>query len=48
MVMDEPDGNLNFIIKINAQEKTYNKHILFDIYLLPNISSHLATSSQFI
>lgn len=31
---------------MNAQQKIRNQHILFDIYLLPNISSHLATSSE--
>ena len=39
--MVEPGGNLNFITKMNAQQKIRNKHILFDAYLLPNVSSHL-------
>ena len=31
---------------MNTQQKTRNKHILFDIYLLPNASSHPTTSSE--
>ena len=43
--MNEPGGNLKFIIKMNAQQKIRNKHILFDIYLYLNVSSHRTTSS---
>ena len=31
--MVEPGGNLKFIIKMNAQQKIRDKHILLDIYL---------------
>ena len=48
VAMDEPGGNLNFIIhvKMNVQQKIHNKHILFHIHVLPSISLHLATSRK--
>lgn len=44
-MIEEPGGNLNFTIKMNAQQ-FLKKHNLFEKYLLANVSSHLATSTE--